>query len=121
MPILLNPIIMAVSSTISSLVSCAREHNYLYLPGLPTSFFPEASWFIPSSSTPSQAISLGQHVLLVSMTSRRTFFGCLESVVRLERSYVVVSVSPVEEAYGSFIPTPCNIYFSLSSFVLLRL
>ncbi|KIK15219.1 hypothetical protein PISMIDRAFT_16656 [Pisolithus microcarpus 441] len=94
---------MATSSTISSLIPFSRENNYEYLPGIPTSIHPEASWFIPPSSMTSHPIALGQ------------------SVVRLEKSYVVVSVSPVEEAYGSFIPVPCNVYLSISSFVLPKL
>ncbi|KIK19801.1 hypothetical protein PISMIDRAFT_13447 [Pisolithus microcarpus 441] len=53
------------------------------------------------------------------MTSHPITLG--QSVVRLEKSYVVVSVSPVEEAYGSFVPVPCNIYLSISSFVLPKL
>ncbi|KIK13651.1 hypothetical protein PISMIDRAFT_17829 [Pisolithus microcarpus 441] len=47
--------------------------------------------------------------------------GALMSVIRLEKSYVVVSVSPVEEAYGSFVPVPRNVYLSISSFVLPKL
>ncbi|KAI5990502.1 hypothetical protein EDD15DRAFT_2369952 [Pisolithus albus] len=112
---------MATSSTVSSLVSFARENNYEYLPGIPTSSRPEASWFIPPSSMTSHPIALGQRVLLVSLTSRKTFFGRLKSVVRLERSYVVVSVSPVEKDYGFFLPAPCNVYLSISSFILPKL
>ncbi|KAI6018533.1 hypothetical protein BKA83DRAFT_4496044 [Pisolithus microcarpus] len=94
---------MATSSMISSLVPFARDNNYEYLPGIPTSIHPEASWFIPPSSMTSHPITLGQ------------------SVIRLEKSYVVVSVSPVEEAYGSFVPVPCNIYISILSFILPKL
>ncbi|KAI6156667.1 hypothetical protein BKA82DRAFT_4345729 [Pisolithus tinctorius] len=112
---------MAASTSIISLVPFARDHGYVYLPGVPTSFHPEASWYIPPSSAPSQPIQLGQHVLFVSMTSRRTFFGRLRSVIRLERSYVVVSVSPVQEAYGSFLPAPCNVFIPVSSIILPKL
>ncbi|KIK12407.1 hypothetical protein PISMIDRAFT_18763 [Pisolithus microcarpus 441] len=63
----------------------------------------------------SHPITLGQQVLLVSLTSRRTFFGCLRSVIRLEKSYVVVSVSPVEEAYGSFVPVQYQLLSSTLS------
>ncbi|KIK15423.1 hypothetical protein PISMIDRAFT_16519 [Pisolithus microcarpus 441] len=92
---------MATSSTISSLVPYARENNYEYLPGIPTSFCPEASWFIPP----------------LSMTShpRDSAFSLLE------KSYVVVLVSPVEAAYRSFVPVPCNVYLSISSFDLPKL
>ncbi|KAI5984505.1 hypothetical protein EDD15DRAFT_2375158 [Pisolithus albus] len=89
--------------------------------GIPTSSRPEASWFIPPSSMTSHPIALGQRVLLVSLTSRKTFFGCLKSVVRLERSYVVVSVAPVEKDDGFFLPAPCNVYLSISSFILPKL
>ncbi|KAI6012390.1 hypothetical protein F5J12DRAFT_911826 [Pisolithus orientalis] len=112
---------MAASTSVILLVPFARDHGYIYLPGVPTSFHPEASWYIPPSSAPSQPIQLGQRVLFVSMTSRRTFFGRLRSVIRLERSYVVVSVSPVQEAYGSFLPAPCNIFIPVSSVILPKL
>ncbi|KAI6140978.1 hypothetical protein BKA82DRAFT_4362491 [Pisolithus tinctorius] len=112
---------MAASTSIISLVLFARDHGYVYLPGVPTSFCPEASWYIPSSSAPSQPIQVGQRVLLVSMTSRRTFFGRLRSVIRLERSSVVVSVPPVQEAYGSFLPAPCNVFIPVSSIILPKL
>ncbi|KAI5986432.1 hypothetical protein F5J12DRAFT_916162 [Pisolithus orientalis] len=36
-------------------------------------------------------------------------------------SYVVVSVSPVQEAYGSFLPAPCNIFIPVSSIILPKL
>ncbi|KAI5985224.1 hypothetical protein F5J12DRAFT_899049 [Pisolithus orientalis] len=112
---------MAASTSVISLVPFARDHGYIYLPGVPTSFRPEASWYILPSSAPSQHIQLGQHVLFVSMTSRRTFFGHLRSVIRLERSYVVVSVSPVQEAYGSFLPAPCNVFIPVWSIILPKL
>ncbi|KIK10806.1 hypothetical protein PISMIDRAFT_20085 [Pisolithus microcarpus 441] len=94
---------MATSSMISLLVPFARENNYDYLPGIPTSIRPEASWFIPPSSMTSHPITLGQ------------------SVIRLEKSYVVVAVSPVKEAYGSFILVPCNVYLSILSLILPKL
>ncbi|KAI6145822.1 hypothetical protein BKA82DRAFT_4357065 [Pisolithus tinctorius] len=91
---------MATSSLIILLVSFARNSGYIYLPGIPTSFRPEAPWFILSLSAPSHPMQLGQ------------------SVTRLERSYVVVSVSPVDEAYGSFLPAPCTIFVPVSSITL---
>ncbi|KAI5992354.1 hypothetical protein F5J12DRAFT_915488 [Pisolithus orientalis] len=94
---------MAASTSVISLVPFARDHGYIYLPGVPTSFRPEASWYIPPSSAPSQPTQLGQ------------------SVIHLERSYVVVSVSPVQEAYGSFLPAPCNIFIPVSSIILPKL
>jgi len=52
---------------------------------------------------------LGQCVLLISPASR-TYFGHLKSIVRLEDSYLVVSVSPESSAYGPFIPESCHIH-----------
>jgi len=60
---------------------------------------------------------LGQHVLLVSPASR-TYFGHLKSIIRLEDSYLVVSVSPESSAYGPFIPESCHIHLP-SSFISL--
>ncbi|KAI6149214.1 hypothetical protein BKA82DRAFT_4353229 [Pisolithus tinctorius] len=67
---------------------------------VPTSFCPEAPWFIPSLSAPSHPMQLGQHVLLI------------------KRSYVVILVSPVDEAYGSFLPAPCTVFIPTSSIIL---
>ncbi|KIN94707.1 hypothetical protein M404DRAFT_34753 [Pisolithus tinctorius Marx 270] len=50
---------MAASLLIVSLVSFARDNGYIYLPGIPTSFHPEAPWFIPSLSAPSHPMQLG--------------------------------------------------------------
>ncbi|KIN96032.1 hypothetical protein M404DRAFT_33687 [Pisolithus tinctorius Marx 270] len=50
---------MAASSSIISLVSFSRDSGYVYLPGVPTSFCPEAPWFILSSSAPSHPMQLG--------------------------------------------------------------
>ncbi|KAI6033828.1 hypothetical protein PISMIDRAFT_11943 [Pisolithus microcarpus 441] len=47
------------------------------------------------------------------MTSHPIALG--QSVVRLEKSYVVVLVSPVEEAYGSFIPVQYQLLSSTPS------
>ncbi|KAI6154190.1 hypothetical protein BKA82DRAFT_4350621 [Pisolithus tinctorius] len=91
---------MATSSSIILLVSFARDSGYIYLPGVPTSFHPEAPWFIPSLSALSHPMQLGQ------------------SVTQLERSYVVISVSLVDEAYGSFLPAPCTIFIPVLSIIL---
>ncbi|KAI6002360.1 hypothetical protein F5J12DRAFT_894116 [Pisolithus orientalis] len=46
------------------------------------------------------------------------FFGHLRSVTQLQRSYVVVLVSPLDEAYGSFLPAPCNVFVPILSITL---
>ncbi|KIO01478.1 hypothetical protein M404DRAFT_28780 [Pisolithus tinctorius Marx 270] len=50
---------MATSLSIISLVSFARDSGYVYLPGVPISFRPEAPWFIPSLSALSHPMQLG--------------------------------------------------------------
>ncbi|KIO01179.1 hypothetical protein M404DRAFT_28904 [Pisolithus tinctorius Marx 270] len=50
---------MAASLLIVSLVSFARDSGYMYLPGIPTSFRPEAPWFIPSLSALSHPMQFG--------------------------------------------------------------
>ncbi|KIO01163.1 hypothetical protein M404DRAFT_28888 [Pisolithus tinctorius Marx 270] len=50
---------MATSSSIILLVSFARDNGYIYLPGIPTSFHPEAPWFILLLSTPPHPMQLG--------------------------------------------------------------
>ena len=64
---------------------------------------------ISSQPAPSVPLILGQHVLLISPVSC-TYFGRLKSIVRLEDSYLVVSVSPESSAYGPFIPESCHIH-----------
>ena len=75
----------------------------------------DAAWFIPLHPIPSQPLVLGQRILLASPTSR-TYFGQIKSIVRLEKSYLVISVFPESSAYGPFIPLPCQIYL-LTSFL----
>ena len=50
--------------------------------------------------------------------SVRTYFGQIKSIVRLEKSYLVISVLPESSAYGPFIPLPCQVYLPTSSLVL---
>ena len=56
---------------------------------------------------------LGQCVLLVSPASR-TYFGHLRSIVKIEKSSLVVSVSPEPSAYGPFLPDTCHVHLPLS-------
>ena len=49
------------------------------------------------------------------------FFGCLQSIVRLEKSYLVISVSPEHAAYGPFLPDPCQVYLPISFISLPRM
>ncbi|KIN96841.1 hypothetical protein M404DRAFT_32889 [Pisolithus tinctorius Marx 270] len=50
---------MATSLLMILLVSFARDNGYVYLPGIPTSFCPEAPWFILLLSAPSHPMQLG--------------------------------------------------------------
>src|SRR5205807_3877836 len=61
----------------------------------------EASWFIPPHPAPPKPLILGQCVLLAS-SSARMYFGHLKSIVRLEKSYLVISMSPAPSAYGKY-------------------
>jgi len=87
----------------------AADLNYVLLLGQPLPELLCTSWHISSKPAPSVPLILGQRVLLVSPTSR-TYFGRLKSIVRLEDSYLVVSVSPESSAYGPFIPESCHIH-----------
>ena len=95
----------------------AADLNYVLLLGQP---FPEllcTAWHISSQPDPSVPLILGQHILLVSLASR-TYFGHLKSIVILEDSYLVLTVSPESSAYGPFIPESCHIHLP-PSFILL--
>ena len=81
----------------ASLLACysaiATDHDYTLLEGQPLSRLPDSSWYIPSHPAPPIPFVLGQCVLLLNLPSH-IFFGCLRSIIRLERSYLVVTVSP---------------------------
>jgi len=83
--------------------------NYVLLLGQPLPELLCTAWHISSQPAPSVPLILSQHVLLVSPASR-TYFGCLKSIIRLEDSYLVISVSPESSAYGPFIPESCHIH-----------
>ena len=108
----------------ASLLACystiAADHYYTLLEGQPLSQLPDTSWYIPSLPAPQIPFVLGQCVLLLSLPSR-IFFGCLRSIVRLERSYLVVTVSPEPTAYGPCLPCPCQVFLPISFMMLPRL
>jgi len=87
----------------------AADLDYVLLLGQPLPEFLCTAWHISSQPAPSVPLVLGQRVLLVSPASC-TYFGHLKSIVRLEDSYLVVSVSPESSAYGPFIPESCHIH-----------
>ena len=95
----------------------AADLHYVLLLGQPLPEFPCTAWHISSQPAPSVPLVLGQHILLISPASC-TYFGCLKSIIRLEDSYLVVSVSPESSAYGPFIPESCHIHLP-SSFISL--
>ena len=95
----------------ASLLACysaiAADHNYTLLEGQPLSQLPDTSWYIPSLPAPPIPFILGQRVLLLSLLSH-IFFGCLRSIIMLERSYLVITVSPEPTAYGPCLLRPCQ-------------
>jgi len=95
----------------------AADLDYVLLLGQPLPEFLCTAWHISSQPAPSVPLVLGQRVLLVSPASCM-YFGHLKSIVRLEDSYLVVSVSPESSAYGPFIPESCHIHLP-SSFISL--
>ena len=108
---------MKPASLLDHLSSFAVKHNYILLLGQPLSILSQAAWLIPIHPTPSGPLTLGQRIILISPTAR-TYFGCLKSIVRLEKSYITISVSPESSAYGPFLPEPCHIYLPTSFIVL---
>jgi len=87
--------------------------HYVLLLGQPLPEFLCTAWHISSQPAPSVPLILGQRVLLVSPASR-TYFGHLRSIVKLEKSSLVVSVSPEPSAYGPFLPDTCHVHLPLS-------
>ena len=116
--------ILLVTMEPASLLACysaiAADHDYTLLEDQPLSQLPDTSWYIPSLPAPSIPFVLGQHILLLSLPSH-IFFGHLRSIVRLERSYPVVTVSPVPTAYGPCLPHPCQVFLPISFMTLPRL
>ena len=111
---------MEPASPVDRFLAIASQHNYVLLVGQPLTDLPHATWFIPLHPVPSQPLVLGQRIFLASPTSR-TYFGQIKSIIRLEKSYLVISVSPEFSAYGSFIPLPCQVYLPTSFLILPQL
>ena len=95
----------------------AADLNYVLLLGQPLPEFLCTAWHISSQPAPSVPLVLGQCILLGSPASCM-YFGHLKSIIRLEDSYLVMSVSPEPSAYGPFIPESCHIHLP-PSFILL--
>ena len=111
---------MEPASLLAHYSAIAADHNYTLLEGQPLSQLPDTSWYIPSLPAPPIPFVLSQHILLLSLPSR-IFFGRLRSIVRLERSYLVVTVSPESTAYGLCLPCPCQVFLPISFMTLPRL
>jgi len=90
----------------------AADLHYVLLLGQPLPEFLCTAWHISSLPAPSVPLILSQRILLVSPASRR-YFGCLRSIVKIEKSSLVVSVSPEPSAYGPFLPDTCHVHLPL--------
>ena len=110
---------MEPASLLARYSTIAADHNYTQLEGQPLSQLPDTSWYIPSHPAPPIPFVLSQRILL-SLPSC-IFFGHLGSIVRLERSYLVVTVSPASTAYGPFLPCPCQVFLPILFMTLPRL
>ena len=91
----------------------AADLHYVVLLGQPLPEFPCTAWHISSQPAPSVPLVLGQRVLLISPASRM-YFGHLRSIVKIEKSSLVISVSPEPSAYGPFLPDTCHVHLPLS-------
>jgi len=91
----------------------AADLHYVLLLGQPLPEFLCTAWHISSQPVPSVPLVLGQHVLLISPASRM-YFGHLRSIVKIEKSSLVISVSPQPSAYGPFLPDTCHVHLLLS-------
>ena len=111
---------MEPASLLARYSAIAADHNYTLLEGQPLFQLPDTSWYIPSLPAPPITFVLGQCVLLLSLPSH-IFFGHLRSIVRLERSYLVVTVSPEPTAYGPCLSCPCQVFLPISFMMLPRL
>jgi len=91
----------------------AADLHYVLLLEQPLPEFSCTAWHISSQPAPSVPLVLSQCVLLVSPASRM-YFGHLRSIVKIEKSSLVVSVSPEPSAYGPFLPDTCHVHLPLS-------
>ena len=111
---------MEPASLLARYSTIAADHDDTLLKGQPLSQLPDTSWYIPSLPAPPIPFVLSQCVLLLSLPSH-IFFGRLRSIIRLERSYLVVTVSPDPTAYGPCLPCPCQVFLPISFMTLPRL
>ena len=88
-----SSVTMESAFSVERFSAIAADLNYVLLLGQPLPELLCIAWHISSQPAPSVPLILSQHILLVSPVSR-TYFGHLKSIVRLEDSYLVVSVSP---------------------------
>ena len=110
---------MEPTSLLAHYSAIAADHDYTLLEGQPLSQLPDTPQYIPSPAPPIPFV-LSQCILLLSLLSH-IFFGCLRSIVRLERSYLVVIVSPEPTAYGPYLLHPCQVFLPISFMMLSRL
>ena len=110
---------MEPASLLARYSTIAADHDYTLLEGQPLSQLPDTSWYIPSHPAPPIPFVLSQHILLLSLPSH-IFFGHLRSIVRLERSYLVIIVSPEPTAYGPCLLHPCQVLLPISFMTLPR-
>jgi len=87
--------------------------HYVLLLGQPLPEFPCTAWHISSQPAPSVPLVLSQRILLISPASR-TYFGHLRSIVKIEKSSLVIFVSPEPSAYGPFLPDTFHVHLPLS-------
>ena len=88
---------MEPASLLAHYSAIAADHNYTLLEGQPLFQLPDTSWYIPSHPAPPIPFVLSQCILLLSLPSH-IFFGHLRSIVRLERSYLVITISKLTHA-----------------------
>ena len=111
---------MEPTSLLARYSAIAADQNFTLLKGQPLSQLPDTAWYILSLPAPPIPFVLDQHVLLLSLPSH-IFFGHLRSVVRLERSYLFVTVSSEPSAYGPCLPHPCQVFLPILFIMLPRL
>ena len=111
---------MEPASLLAHYSAIAADHDYTLLEGQPLSQLLDTSWYILSLPAPPIPFVLGQRVLLLSLPSH-IFFGHLRSIFRLERSYLVITVSHEPTAYGPCLLCPCQVFLPISFMTLPRL
>ena len=109
---------MEPTSLLAHYSTIAADHDYTLLKGQPLSQLPDTPWYIPSHPAPPIPFVLGQRIFLLSLPSH-IFFGHLRSIIRLERSYLVIIVSPESTAYGPCLPHPCQVFLPISFIMML--